>query len=384
MNRINWLGLCFEMVCDFVSLENPRDEMNKKYRDVAEHILNVISCINHDGDDETKDDLAIIYYILGYVYSDVLFNNDKSLELYFNALNLYETLPLTEDATLGALYCNIAATYSEKAEYEKANEWHFKALKIREESPGVDDEDVANSYHSIASMYYDMRNFDKALCWGNKALILKEKFFGRNHRATASTLHILADIYNEIDQEETALNFYKRALDTIAGEGYSEQINKDIADVDVGEKKPYEGALKANFNTLEVTRREIGDDNTIIAETYTRIAYLYTVREEFDEALDYYFKALKIYEKILGRDHNLTAEIYNNIGTTYCMLEQDENALEYCLTALKIFEKVLGEKHQDVIDSYHTITSIYSVMGNDEMAKIYTAKETGNEVENEN
>jgi len=381
----DWLALCFEMVCDYVSRENQRDEINKKYRIIAEHILSIISYVNHDGDDEIKDDLATIYYLLGYVYSDVLFEYDKSLKLYFNALSLYDALPSTEATTLGALYCNIAATYSDKAEYEEANKWHFKALKIREESVDVDDEDVANSYHNIAAMYCAMRDFDNALSWGNKALELKEKVFGENHREVASTLHLLADIYDEIDKGETALELYQRALDLIVGQSNSLQIHtgRTIIDADMDGEKPYEEALRASFNTLEVTRREIGDGNTIIAETYTRIAYLYIIREEFEKALDYYFKALELHKKILGHDHNLTAEDYNNIGTTYCLLDQDEKGLEYCLTALAIFERILGINHPDTISFCQSIASIYSAMGNDEMAKIYTAKENGNEVGNE-
>ena len=381
MNKINyWLKLCFEIICEFVSQDIQKDKINKRYQTTAEHILSITSFMQHCNEcdnDEIKDDIAVIYYILGYVYSDVFFDYDKSLELYFNALNLYKNLPLTAPATVAAVYCNIAATYNDKGKYDESIEWNFKALKIREEVLGVYNEETAKSYHNIADMYLNMRDFDNALIWGNKALSVYEEILGENYE-TAIMLQLLGDIYNEIYETEKALSFYERGFDILTKQVELPNIytnnNTDDLDIDFENNKPYEDALKASFNTLRITKKEIGDKNTVIAGVYNRIAFSYMERKEYEKALKYFFKALELHETILGYDHNFTADNYNNIRITYCMLNQNNKGLEYCLKALEIFEKIFGKKHSDTITLYVSIASIYSDMGNDEMAKIFIDK----------
>lgn len=375
MNRgYNWLDLCFEVVSDFVSQETPRDKINKKYRYVAEHILSVLSYMKNVSSEETRDDIAIIYYILGYVYSDVLFNLDMSLDLYFKALKLYDTLPSTEPTTLAALYCNIAATYSDKGKYSEAAQWHHKALKIREEIFGAEDEETAKSYHNIAGMYFNMRDLENAMSWGNKALSIREKVIGDNHYDTALTLHLLADIHYENNEESIALSLYERALDI-----FVRQIGLPSGIVSIGHAETednvlYDAALKSCINTLEITKAEIGDNNTIIAGVYNHIAFLYSERKEYDNALEYYLKTLELHENILGFEHNHTAEDYNNIGEIYYLQGQLEEGLRYSLKAISIFEKILGNKHPDTISAYVNIAMIYTDIGNDEMAQIYYNK----------
>ena len=113
-------------------------------------------------------------------------DHDRAIELYKNALNVFEK-KLGKDCTETAtIYNNLAGVYGDKGDYDRAIEFYEKALKIREQKLGKDHPDSAITYGNLASAYGAKGDYDKAIDLGEKALKIFKA--GRNYQDIVMTL----------------------------------------------------------------------------------------------------------------------------------------------------------------------------------------------------
>ena len=66
-----------------------------------------------------------------------------------------------------------------------------------------------------------------------------------------------------------------------------------------------------------------------------------------DIALRYLQESLEITRRVVGNEHPITASSLNNLGTLYCDKGDYDRALPLLQQSLEIRERVLGEEHPD-------------------------------------
>ena len=85
-----------------------------------------------------------------------------------------------------------------------------------------------------------------------------------------------------------------------------------------------------------------------LADLYSTLASIYSLKGNYIKPVEYYEEALKIYKKVLTENHSDLASLYNNLGVAYADKGDKDKALEQYEKALKIREEVLPEKHPDI------------------------------------
>jgi len=152
-------------------------------------------------------------------------------------------------------------------------------------------------------------------------------------------------------------------------------------------RKKLKGILLSIYGNLAVIKAGNGDydgakeyyfkittipdvDSTLLATTYSNLAYIYDLQADLKNAIKLYFKAIKIQEAI---DHKKGLAIsYNNLGVLYNTQEEYGNALKYYKKAEKLRLKI---KDIDGLgNTYNNIATIYNEYDSLDLALDYYKK----------
>ncbi|MCK4827623.1 tetratricopeptide repeat protein [bacterium] len=136
----------------------------------------------------------------------------------------------------------------------------------------------------------------------------------------------------------------------------------------------YERALEYYKKSLAIRLRVFGEQHPDVAESYTGVGEVYSIKGEYEKALEYYKKGLAITLKLYGEEHPDVAASYNNIGNVYSNKGEYEKALEYLEKSLAIGLKVYGEEHPRTARSYSLIGHVYWKEGEYDNALEYFKK----------
>jgi non-specific serine/threonine protein kinase/serine/threonine-protein kinase len=163
--------------------------------------------------------------------------------------------------------------------------------------------------------------------------------------------------------------------------------------------------------SLEIKRKEYGEEHLEVAASLHTLAVLYDTQGKYQEAESFFRQSLTIKEKILGKDHPDVASSLNsiavvnwnqgkyaeaeplfqrslaikekalgpedpsvgntlsNLGALYHLQSKFEEAEPLFKRALAISEKTLGDDHPDLAGSLNNLGSLYEDMGKPEEAE---------------
>lgn len=142
---------------------------------------------------QDSNQLASLFIDLSLFYRDVG-SFQKAFEYGFKALELHEKLNNKELMSYDLL--NIAIYFDETNEFDKALEYYFKVLD-------TDTGDLTTTYNNIASTYKNKKQYDKALEFAEKA---KQSAISKNEDAYLSLIEAtFCEIYFLNNQNQLAL-----------------------------------------------------------------------------------------------------------------------------------------------------------------------------------
>lgn len=153
---------------------------------------------------------------------------------------------------------------------------------------------------------------------------------------------------------DLANHYYQKGELRISGATYDEALalcspktDYEIhADVLLGagwlfrEQGQHARALEHYFKAIEIA--STNKDEVLLARSYSVIAIVYAVKNEFSTALDYYHKALELRKK--QKNYGAIASLYNNIGLLYADKEDYKKATHYYEKALSINDSIQNYK----------------------------------------
>ena len=152
-------------------------------------------------------------------------------------------------------------------------------------------------------------------------------------------LALLKKLALEYKQSE---EYYTKALKI---ESSDTLILKSYANLLLSYKKP-KTALKFLLKALKEEKIRFGNKSPIIAESYSKIAYAYTLLEQKEKIFFYLKEALIINENTFGEFHIKTGDSLKAIAMFFAKSEEGKkNAIKYFEQALSIYEKAYGEKN---------------------------------------
>jgi tetratricopeptide (TPR) repeat protein len=125
----------------------------------------------------------------------------------------------------------------------------------------------------------------------------------------------------------------------------------------------YEQAEPWFKQSLEVSRRRLGEDHPDVAISLSNLALLYTVQGRYEEAEPLYLQGLELGKRLLEENHPDVAQFLNNLAELYCCQGRYSEAEPLHLQALKLRKRLLRDNHPDVAQSLNNLAELYRSQG---------------------
>jgi tetratricopeptide (TPR) repeat protein len=148
-DQAKWRKFCVNILNALLYYDFSTAESRAKFLILSQHIESVTQVIS---DAEASEDVANLYYFLGYGFIDL-------------------------------------------ADYPQSLKWYGKDLAISEKVFGKEHLNTAATYNDIGEVYRMLGNYELALEYNVKALVVREKVFGKEHQTTSQTYNNIALVY---------------------------------------------------------------------------------------------------------------------------------------------------------------------------------------------
>jgi len=313
--------------------------------------------------------IAHIYNAMGAVYANINDYN-KALEFYKRSLSINIKYLGEQNSYTAANYNNIGAIYLFQGDYGRALDFFEKSLRIRIKEVGQWHKTVASSYNNIAEVYSKTGDFKKALEYNEKALSIRLKVLGQNNIYVAYSYFNLGVIYRNLGEYDKALEFHNKSLAIDIMNFGDEHFNVAWDNLYIANVYVAKGAVLHSRKTTK--------NATPIGWSPERVKF-------FTKALYLYNKTLKIMLKTVGQNHSLVSETYYGFGNVYLKQNDFNKALYYYQRSiisllLKFNEKCIyinpvlkmSSKKSDIISKVHLLDVL--VYKAETFEKLYDSK----------
>ena len=306
---------------------------------------------------------------------------------FSDALELYKSNVIAQEAALGATHPDVGMTYfrlavvhNSNGDYHEAARCVFQALDIHQVNSDKDDLNSAAAYTLLAQLFVRKEMYDQASKFFYRALGLKEKLLdqlrssdvaeriaaraeaagdvagARHYRAKAAAAQIrlfhgiehyssasfdlvgIGDLLRRDGSFEMALDFYQRAVKN-----------------DLDNFSKYDHQRDAS----SVRNLGIGPDHPRMASHYDRLTDVLCDLSRLDEAMEYNDKSLKIRLETLGAEHSDAAESYARRAAVLFLRGQLVDSCNYREKELHIKMRVLGPRHAHVATTLVHVGDIF-------------------------
>ena len=138
-------------------------------------------------------------------YGNVLYDekkHDSCLAIYNETLAFHASV--NDSANMGSSYHNLASTYDQMGDFEKALEYYKISLKLGKHNSGT----ITSTYSNMAQLYFELNNIDKSLEYNNIALKLSEE--ANNKQVLEAVYNLSYKIYKLQGKYSQALEMHEK------------------------------------------------------------------------------------------------------------------------------------------------------------------------------
>ncbi|MBO1047233.1 MAG: tetratricopeptide repeat protein [Dolichospermum sp. DEX182a] len=199
----------------------------------------------------------------------------------------------------------------------------------------------------------------------NRAIVLQTQF--QQQDALANSLNNLALLYRLQGRYNDAEPLYLQSLDI-----RKRQLGDDHPDVATSLNNlallyrlqgRYNDAEPLYLQSLDIRKRQLGDDHPDVATSLNNLALLYRLQGRYNDAEPLYLQSLDIRKRQLGDDHPDVATSLNNLALLYRLQRRYNDAEPLYLQSLDIRKRQLGDDHPDVATSLNNLALLYKKQG---------------------
>ncbi|MBH8563828.1 tetratricopeptide repeat protein [Nostoc sp. CENA67] len=125
----------------------------------------------------------------------------------------------------------------------------------------------------------------------------------------------------------------------------------------------YSEAESLNIQALALRRKVLPEEHPVVANSLNNLALLYKSQGRYSEAEPLYIQALALRRKVLPEEHPAVATSLNNLAGLYYSQGRYSEAEPLYIQALALRHKLLGEEHPDVATSLNNLALLYQSQG---------------------
>ena len=192
----------------------------------------------------------------------------------------------------------------------------------------------------------------------NRAIVLQTQF--QQQDALANSLNNLALLYESQGRYNDAEPLYLQSLDI-----WKRQLGDDHPDVATSlnnlaelyrSQGRYNDAEPLYLQSLDIRKRQLGDDHPDVATSLNNLAELYRSQGRYNDAEPLYLQSLDIRKRQLGDDHPTSL---NNLALLYESQGKYLEAENLAKQALVIYQNRLGNQHPNTQNAASLVKSLY-------------------------
>ncbi|MDX2116362.1 MAG: serine/threonine-protein kinase [Planctomycetota bacterium] len=208
---------------------------------------------------------------------------------FTRALDIYRARRPQPDAQTAWCLRNIAATYYDRGNYQKAEDLYRQSLQMRREVyKDRDHADVADGMNHLAATLMLMRRFDEARDLMQGALDMRRRLFPEDHKDVVATVNNLGALYQETGRYADAERHFSEALDRIIQvQGRETRLAargmKNLARIRMAQENT-EGVERLLNEAEGILARTLGPDNPEVAQTMVERGRLLRLEGRLAEA----------------------------------------------------------------------------------------------------
>jgi serine/threonine protein kinase/tetratricopeptide (TPR) repeat protein len=275
--------------------------------------------------------------------------------LYDRAIELCERALRIQEATLGEMHADTAATissmgilYGKKGQYDRAIELFERALRIQVVTLGEMHADTAATICGMGTLYGQKGQYDRAIRLCERALRIQVVTLGEMHSDTAATISSMSSSYSVKGQYDRAIELCERALRiqmATLGDMHADTAAAiSSMGISYGKKGQYDRAIELCERALRIQESTLGEMRADTAATISSIGVLHAKMGQLDLAVSETERALNICRQVLGPEHPQTQGMQQNAAVA--RMERD--------LSLSVREKLLEQaavEYLDVLES---------------------------------
>ncbi|KZV16888.1 tetratricopeptide repeat protein 28-like [Dorcoceras hygrometricum] len=294
-------------------------------------------------------------------------NCQKALELALRAMKSFE-FASNAKPNLDFVMClhTVAALYCRLCRYTEAIPILERSIKI----PVVDlghDHAVAKfaGCMQLGDTYAILDQYENSLLLYTEGLDIQRHVLGEKHPQFGETCRYIAEAQVQAMQFDEAEKLCLVALD-IHKENKTSGSAQEIADrrlmgLICDSKGDYEGSLE---HYILARMAMVGNGQTAeVADIDCNIGDAYLSLDRYEEAVFTYQKALNMFKSSKGENHSLVAMLYIRLADLYNKIGKFAECESYCENALRIYDKPsVGSLPEEIASGLVDISAIYESM----------------------
>ncbi|OMJ70868.1 hypothetical protein SteCoe_31053 [Stentor coeruleus] len=284
-----------------------------------------------------NSELIDVYFSIAVAYSQL--KKDENVEFFKKSFEI-KAMINPEDPDLGNLAAKIAHIYHERKKFKECNEYFIKATEYFEKNLPDTAKRLVDLYFNIGIIAYNLKNFSESEIFLNKSIKIEDSY-GFSEDLRVKKLLILDEVYEktgkiiEMQQiREEIQKIYESNTDKYAEQ--AENFFRKLINFTLSAKN-YDKAIEilVKVTNLCEKKTQIPQD---LGDLYNLISSLKLQNDEFEEALNYRIKASGAFERIFGK-HAKVGLCYMNIGDFYMRTDENKSE-EYYKKALELYREL--------------------------------------------
>ncbi|CAG8592889.1 14986_t:CDS:2, partial [Acaulospora colombiana] len=307
-------------------------------------------CIKALGQDNPRtlssmNDLALSYSNLG--------EYQKAREMDEDILARRKSVLGPEHSDTLTSMNNLALDYINLLQYEDAQKLNEETLALRKRLSGPENPDTLLSLSNLAWTYSNLGFYEKAIEMNEETISLRKKVLGPEHPDTLFSLSNLALNYLEFGQDEKARDIEEKTLlirKRVLGAEHTDTLvsmsNLAWAYSNLGQ---HVKSREINEATLALRKKTLGPEHPDTLQTMNNLAVNYVDLEMYAKACEVNKEVVELRRRVLGPEHPHTLLSMANLCVNYIDMGSYKEAQEIGEETLKLRQKVLGPDHSDTL-----------------------------------
>jgi Tfp pilus assembly protein PilF len=318
---------------------------------------------------------------LAHLFVNKMQQHDRAEFIYREVLEARRSYSGPEHRDTLDVLDDLAALFSNRGDFAKAEEYYLEAIKGLEKTLGsAHPKTTANRIRLARMLANKVQQYDRAEAIYREVLEARQNFLGPEHSDTLIVLDDLAALFRDCGDFAKAEEYYLKAiqgLEKTLGSSHPKTTANRIrlARMLANKVQQYDRAETIYREVLEARQNSLGSEHADTLIVVDCLAALFRDCGDFAKAEEYYIKAIQGLEKTLGSSHPKTTA--NRICLARMLaqeMQQYDRAESIYREVLEVREVSLGPEHPDTLDVLDDLAELFKLYGNFAKAEKYYLK----------